>query len=175
MVSLLGGTVHRPLRASRRSSFVKRRTAASRNGRAKDVLNARFTALCAVALVMLAVSVRAALAQTKPSVPTATEELSRSTEALARLVSPAVVQIFTTSYVPAEGVVARAADLVTSLNLTMFIDSKLELSHEAGGQRIQKGFSNGNMTAVVCMNGSTGTRTIKHIGIGNRQNEECLR
>ena len=44
-VSLLGGTVHRlPLCASRRSSFVKWRTAASRNGRARDALNARFTA-----------------------------------------------------------------------------------------------------------------------------------
>ena len=40
MVSLLGGTVHRlPLRASRRSSFVKRRTAASSNGGATDVLH----------------------------------------------------------------------------------------------------------------------------------------
>jgi hypothetical protein len=42
------------------------------------------------------------------------EELSRSTEALAALVSPAVVQIFTTSYVPAAGVVAREADLITT-------------------------------------------------------------
>ena len=66
------------------------------------------------ALVMLVVSAVSAPAQTKPSVATAAEELSRSTEALARVVSPAVVQIFTTSYVPAEGVVARAADLVTT-------------------------------------------------------------
>ena len=68
----------------------------------------------AVALVILLVSGGAAPAQTKPSVATAAEELSRSTEELARAVSPAVVQIFTTSYVPAEGVVARAADLVTT-------------------------------------------------------------
>jgi S1-C subfamily serine protease len=40
--------------------------------------------------------------------------LSPSTEALARLVSPAVVQIFTTSDWLAEGVVAREADLVTT-------------------------------------------------------------
>ena len=40
-------------------------------------------------------------AQTKPSVATAAEELNRSTEALARAASPAVVQIFTTAYVPA--------------------------------------------------------------------------
>ena len=68
----------------------------------------------AVALVILLVSGGAAPAQTKPSVATAAEELSRSTEALARVASPAVVQIFTTSYVPAEGVVAREADLVTT-------------------------------------------------------------
>ena len=68
----------------------------------------------AVALVILLVSGGTAQAQTKPSVATAAEELSRSTEALARVVSPAVVQIFTTSYLPAEGVVARAADLVTT-------------------------------------------------------------
>jgi serine protease Do len=68
----------------------------------------------AVALAILVVNGAAAQAQTKPSVVTAAEELSRSTEALARLVSPAVVQIFTTSYVPAEGVVAREADLVTT-------------------------------------------------------------
>ena len=68
----------------------------------------------AVALVILVFSGGAAQAQTKPSIATTSEELSRSTEALARLVSPAVVQIFTTSYVPAEGVAARAADLVTT-------------------------------------------------------------
>jgi S1-C subfamily serine protease len=40
--------------------------------------------------------------------------LSRSTEALARDASPALVQIVTTAYVAAEGVVARASDLVTT-------------------------------------------------------------
>ena len=68
----------------------------------------------AVALVILVFSCGAAQAQTKPAVATAAEELSRSTEALARAVSPAVVQIFATSYVPAEGIVAREADLVTT-------------------------------------------------------------
>ena len=68
----------------------------------------------AVALACLVVNDGAARAQTKPSAATAVEQLSRSTEALARVVSPAVVQIFTTSYVPAEGVVARHADLVTT-------------------------------------------------------------
>ena len=68
----------------------------------------------AAALVILLVSGGAAPAQTKPSISTAAEELSRSTEALARAASPAVVQIFTTAYVPADGVVARASDLVTT-------------------------------------------------------------
>ena len=68
----------------------------------------------AVALAILLVSGGTAPAQTKPSIATAAEELSRSTEALARDASPAVVQIFTTAHVPAEGVVARASDLVTT-------------------------------------------------------------
>jgi serine protease Do len=68
----------------------------------------------AVALVILLVSGGPAWAQTKPSAATAAEELSHSTEALARVASPAVVQIFTTAYVPAEGVVARASGLVTT-------------------------------------------------------------
>ena len=53
----------------------------------------------AVALVILLVSGGAAPAQTKPSVATAAEQLSRSTEELACAVSPAVVQIYTTAYV----------------------------------------------------------------------------
>jgi serine protease Do len=68
----------------------------------------------AVALVILTVAAGAAQAQTKATVAIAAEELSRSTEAVARLASPAVVQIFTTSYVPAEGVVRSAADLITT-------------------------------------------------------------
>ena len=69
-----------------------------------------------VALAILVVSGGGiqAQAQTKAAALTAAEEVSRSTEALARLVSPAIVQIVTTSYVPAEGVVLRAADLVTT-------------------------------------------------------------
>ncbi len=68
----------------------------------------------AVALIILLVSGGPARAQTKPSVATAAEQVSHSTEALARSASPAVVQIFTTAYVPAEGVVIRASDLVTT-------------------------------------------------------------
>ena len=48
-----------------------------------------------------------------PSATTA-QDLSRSLEMTARTVAPAVVQIFTTSYEPATGPVARPADLVTT-------------------------------------------------------------
>jgi serine protease Do len=67
-----------------------------------------------VALVLVVFSAGVAHAQKKTSVASAAEELSRSTEALARDVAPAVVQIFTTSYLPAEGAVGRQADLVTT-------------------------------------------------------------
>ena len=65
------------------------------------------------AIAALVLSAAAAQAQTKAG-GAAVEELSRTTEALAALVSPAVVQIFTTSYVPAAGVVAREAGLITT-------------------------------------------------------------
>jgi serine protease Do len=41
-------------------------------------------------------------------------DLSASLEATARLVAPTVVEIFATSYVPAQGVVPRTADLVST-------------------------------------------------------------
>jgi serine protease Do len=53
-------------------------------------------------------------AQTKPRGISPASELSSSLEATARTVSPAVVEIFTTAYVPGAGVVPRTADLVTT-------------------------------------------------------------
>ena len=51
-------------------------------------------------------------AQTQPSaIPTAAD-LSRSLEATARTVGPSVVEIFTTTFAPGEGLVPRSADLV---------------------------------------------------------------
>jgi serine protease Do len=44
----------------------------------------------------------------------ATPELGASLEAAVRQVEPSVVEIFTTTYVPGDGVVARSADLVTT-------------------------------------------------------------
>ena len=53
-----------------------------------------------------------AFGQTKPRVVPTNVELSSALEATAGRVSPAVVEIFTTSYVPRERVVAGTADLV---------------------------------------------------------------
>ena len=62
-------------------------------------------------LILIAPSLHA---QARPSVGTVYADLSESLEATARLVSPAVVEIFATSYVVAEGVVPNSADLVTT-------------------------------------------------------------
>ena len=67
-----------------------------------------------IAVVILVGGNVAVQGQTTRAVPSAADELSHSTEALARAVSPAVVQIFTTSYVASAGIVAKAADLVTA-------------------------------------------------------------
>lgn len=66
------------------------------------------------AAVVALVWTAAALAQTQPRPITTVGELSASLEATARAVGPSVVQIFTTSYTPAEGLVPRTADLVTT-------------------------------------------------------------
>jgi serine protease Do len=65
--------------------------------------------------VSLLVSVSAATAQSRAQVAAAADvDLSRALEATARLVTPAVVEIFTTSYMPVDGVVPRSADLVST-------------------------------------------------------------
>ena len=53
-------------------------------------------------------------AQERPSSSPIYADLSESLETMARLVSPSVVEIFSTSYVAAEGVVPNGADLVTA-------------------------------------------------------------
>jgi serine protease Do len=63
-------------------------------------------------LILIAPSVHAQ--RPRPSSGNVPADLSKSLEATARLVSPAVVEILSTSYVPAEGVVANTADLVTT-------------------------------------------------------------
>ena len=63
-------------------------------------------------LIVIAPSVHGQ--QARPSSGIVHADLSAPLEATARLVSPAVVEIFATSYVVAEGVVPNAADLVTT-------------------------------------------------------------
>lgn len=68
----------------------------------------------AAAFVTLALSASAASGQTRtPAIATAAD-LSGSLEATTRLASPAVVEIFTTSYTPGGGLVPRSADLITT-------------------------------------------------------------
>src|SRR5262245_40609270 len=70
-------------------------------------------ALFAVVFVSLFVA-SAAFAQAPSRVANAATDLSSSLEATARRVGPTVVEIFTTSYTPGEGMVPRTADLVTT-------------------------------------------------------------
>lgn len=76
----------------------------------------RIRQLYALGVILWAInlSTPGVAAQTQPRAVPAALDLSSSLEATTRLVSPAVVEIFTTSYVPGEGLVAHTADLVTT-------------------------------------------------------------
>jgi S1-C subfamily serine protease len=66
----------------------------------------------AVAIAALSASVSSACAQTPPRTVPSTPDLSAAIEGSARLVGASVVEIFTTSYRPGEGVIPGTADLV---------------------------------------------------------------
>src|ERR1044071_4781511 len=71
----------------------------------------RMTQLLMVAALMSALPAQAQVAsRPRPALT----EMSASIETTVRQVEPAVVEIFTTSYAPADGVVPRTADLVTT-------------------------------------------------------------
>src|SRR5262245_31974163 len=70
--------------------------------------------LIAFAFVCLVVNVPIALGQSRPRPVATALDLSSALEAAASQVGPAVVEIFTTAYVPGERVVPRATDLVTT-------------------------------------------------------------
>jgi serine protease Do len=73
-------------------------------------------AVRAGAIITLILSAAGAWAQSQPRPRPVTRaaELSTSLEATTALVTPAVVQIFATSYAPGNGLVPRTADLVTT-------------------------------------------------------------
>ncbi len=68
----------------------------------------------AVVLLLAADTFAQTPPQARPRPPSSAVELSTALEATARLVSPAVVQIFATSFSPGDGLVPRTADLVTT-------------------------------------------------------------
>ena len=71
----------------------------------------RFIAVAVVSLTLVSTGV---LAQTKArAIPVGTD-FSRSIETTTERVGPAVVQIFTTSYAPGDGILPRTADLITT-------------------------------------------------------------
>ena len=68
----------------------------------------------ALAIASLMLQTTGAAAQTRPRVGSTSAELSSALEATTALVAPAVVELFTTSYTPANGLVPRTTDLVTT-------------------------------------------------------------
>lgn len=68
----------------------------------------------ALAIGLALASASAVSGQSQARIAGATADLSGTLEATTRLVTPAVVQILTTSYAPGEGVVRRPADLIAT-------------------------------------------------------------
>src|SRR6266516_1910490 len=123
-----------------------------------------------------------AFGQTKPRVVPTNVELSSALEATAGRVSPAVVEIFTTSYVPRERVVAGTADLVKTQRASgsgVIVDAdgyivtnahvvrgaqrlRVELPMAAGGQSILARNSNRTVSGqIVGMDLETDLAVIK--------------
>src|SRR5262245_30605090 len=78
------------------------------------MLRRSWTALLMSGFVAVVLSSPGAFGQTKLRTMATAAELSGALEATAQRVSPAVVEIFTTSYVPGTGLVPTTADLVTT-------------------------------------------------------------
>jgi serine protease Do len=75
-------------------------------------MRARQTPVACATFFALALAVEPAPAQTRAAAAPTVADLSSSLESAARMVGPSVVQIFTTSYTPGEGLVPRTADLI---------------------------------------------------------------
>src|SRR5262245_915784 len=71
-----------------------------------------------VIVVSLVFGALPAVSQTPHRVVASAADLSDSLESTARVVSPSVVQIFTTSYLPGEHVVSKTGDLVSTQRAT---------------------------------------------------------
>ena len=67
-----------------------------------------------IVAILLVFSLNAAATAQQSAVASAGAGLSEATEATTRLVTPAVVQIFATAYVPRDGVVPQTADLIST-------------------------------------------------------------
>jgi len=74
----------------------------------------RSESLVAVAVLSLVLGTATASAQSKTGAASANPDLSALLTATTRQAAPAVVEIFTTSHLPAEGLVPRSADLVST-------------------------------------------------------------
>ena len=78
------------------------------------MLRRSWTAVLLAGLVVVMLSPSGAFGQTKSRSVAVAAELSGALEATTQRVSPAVVEIFTTSYVPGNGLVPTTADLVST-------------------------------------------------------------
>ena len=78
------------------------------------VKRSKVTACATVLAVSLVIAPASARAQSTARAASTVADLSTTLENAARLVGPAVVEIFTTSYTAGDGVVPRTADLVTT-------------------------------------------------------------
>ena len=91
---------------------------AGRNGRETVMFSSHRAVIRSTSILFILLSQAAAFAfaQGRPpaTAPAASGDLSRVLEATTRVVSPAVVEIFTTSFKAGEGLISNTADLVTT-------------------------------------------------------------
>jgi serine protease Do len=83
-------------------------------GKEKTMAQSRGKGILVAVFICLILNQTGALTQTRPRTITAATDLSSSLEAAAQIVGPSVVEIFTTSYIPGNGIVPSTADLITT-------------------------------------------------------------
>ena len=93
---------------------------AGRNGRETVMFSSHRAVIRSTSILFILLSQAAAVSaqgQTRPAAPAPSApsaDLSRALEATTRVVSPAVVEIFTTSFKAGEGLISSTADLITT-------------------------------------------------------------